>query len=97
MSTDWSKYAEPRDCRRRASAPQNNGVVALLVGGVRKCEQLSVKHTPAPGHKSHADVLGMPSADPHLMEVRHHLFKMVGPDGWAIRPDDPWVPDVPRR
>ena len=93
MSTDWAKYATAIDCRKRGSNPANNGVVQLAVEDVRACPPMSVRHTPRPQHRSHTDVMGIPQEKtPVQNKVRLHLFKMIGREGWAIRPDAPWTP-----
>ena len=50
MSTDWSRYATPKDTRARAlsSAPQDNGVISLNAGKVRGINRQRVEHTPKP-------------------------------------------------
>lgn len=60
MSTDWSKYATPKETRQRAvsSPAELNGVVSLRVGGVRALEGLTVQHDPLPTNRAHTEVHG---------------------------------------
>lgn len=57
MSTDWQKYASPIETRGRGVVPAENGVVSLLVGGVRSLPQV-VEHSPTDSNRAHADVVG---------------------------------------
>ena len=60
MSTDWEKYATPRDTRRRARQPEFNAVVSLHVGSVRQLPEQQVEHTPdvERDNRAHTDVYG---------------------------------------
>lgn len=60
MSTDWSKYAEPDDTRRRLGKPEDYAVIAMPVGKVRAIPNQNVTHTPDMVHnnRAHTDVAG---------------------------------------
>lgn len=60
MSTDWAKYATAQETRDRASVPQDNAVIRLNVGEVRKIRDQTVVHTPdiARRNRAHTDVYG---------------------------------------
>jgi len=69
MSTDWSRYATPWETRdrSRSSRPEDNGVISLEVGWVRRIYRQRVDHTPRfhqpedpadPNNRAHADVAG---------------------------------------
>jgi len=59
MSTDWSKYASPKETRERAPKPEDNGIVALHVGKIRSVP-LDVTHSPDKknNNRAHTDVIG---------------------------------------
>lgn len=70
MSTDWSKYAEPDQTRRRAlrSRPADNAIIGLNVGAVRAIPEQTVVHTPIqgdpdiPDNRAHTEVFGPKNA-----------------------------------
>ena len=92
MSTDWSKYSSPNETRNRANEPQNNGIVALIAGGVRAIPGLSVKHSPdvQRSNQAHTDIFGieMPHGNPpevRRTEIRQRLFAQFRE--WKLRPE----------
>jgi hypothetical protein len=76
MSVDWNKYASKEDTKRRAKNPANNAVVSLLVGGIRKIDDLDVRHTPEPTNRAHAEV-DLPDGREQLTEVRLLLYRLA--------------------
>ena len=60
MSTDWARYATPRQTRARAREPGKNAVVSLIVGEVSEVPGQRVEHTPdiERRNRSHTDVFG---------------------------------------
>jgi hypothetical protein len=78
MSVDWNKYASKEDAKRRARIPADNAVVSLIVGGIRKIDDLDVKHTPEPGNRSHSEV-DLPADREQLTEVRFLLNRLAVP------------------
>jgi hypothetical protein len=70
MSTDWSKYADPDQTRRRTlrSRPDDNAVIGLNVGAVRAIPEQTVVHAPIqddldiPDNCAHTEVFGPKNA-----------------------------------
>lgn len=77
MSTDWERYATPRETQKRGRVPAENGVVALPVGGVRSLPQV-VEHSPTDANRAHTDVIGEKTP-----EVRMMLRRLAA---WEIKP-----------
>ncbi len=85
MSTDWEKYSDAERTRQRAKkTPEENAVIALVVGEVRGVPGQTVVHTPLKpdgtkegkereGNRAHTDVVGEKKKDP---EVRKALKRM---------------------
>jgi hypothetical protein len=83
MSVDWNKYASKEDTKQRAKNPANNAVVSLSVGGIRKIDDLDVRHTPELSNRAHSEVY-LPDSREELTEVRlllHRLAEIVIPPG----------------
>jgi hypothetical protein len=78
MSVDWSKYSSKEDAKRRAKIPADNAVVSLLVGGIRKIDDLDVKHTPELDNRAHSEV-DLPDDREQLTEVRFLLNRLAVP------------------
>jgi hypothetical protein len=76
MSVDWSKYASREDAKRRAKVPADHAVVSLLVGGIRKIDDLDVKHTPEPDNRAHSEV-DLADNREQLTEVRFLLNRLA--------------------
>lgn len=72
MSTDWSRYATPEETRSRAKVASENGVIAMNAGKVRRIAGLTVRHSPLPDNRAHADVRGVYGAD--KVRVRAELL-----------------------
>ena len=72
MSTNWCKYSDPDTTRRQKVNWQDFGVIALMVGKVRKIPQ-TVEHTPAPDNQAHTDVIG----DKTAPSVRVRLSRLA--------------------
>jgi hypothetical protein len=74
MSTDWDRYSTPRDTRFRAKTPEDNLVIRLGVGAVRRVPRQAVIHSPdvQTKNRSHTDVVGPKQRDP---EVRIKLLE----------------------
>jgi|SRR5690242_5530869 len=81
MSTDWDKYSTAEETQKRVqrSAPEDNGVLSLNVGGVRQISPLTVEHTPQPENRAHSEVFGDKKKDP---EVRLKLKRLAQ---WVIK------------
>jgi hypothetical protein len=89
ISTDWEKYSTPDETRNRAAVPDDNGVVALVVGAVRAFEGLSVLHSPDEQrqNRAHSDILGLDKLDAiKKNEARLMLLNHVRSIGWVISP-----------
>jgi hypothetical protein len=71
MSADWQKYSTPEETRARARKPHENGVIAMVAGGVRSCGLL-VEHDPIPVNRAHTEVIGIKTT-----EVRFKLFRLA--------------------
>jgi hypothetical protein len=83
MSTDWSKYANPAECRNRATSPaEMNGVVRMIVGKVEAISGLFVKHTPdwERRNRAHADVVVKRVTADQFTEIRRRL---LGATAWV--------------
>jgi len=78
MSTDWERYSTPSETKERSPAPEDHGVVRLLVRGVRNLPGQTVCHRPEPQNRAHTDVLG-----PKDEEVRLKLARL---STWALIP-----------
>jgi len=71
MSTDWEKYSDPEQTRLRAtSQPNENGVLSMVTGEVRKIPGLLVEHSPQPDNRAHTDVTG--KKDPQIRVLRNY-------------------------
>ena len=93
MSTDWEKYSTAEKSRNRATQPEENGVIALIAGGVRRIEGLAVRHSPdiASDNQAHTDILGVESpkcVPPKVRKtvIRACLFKQF--NKWELLPPD---------
>jgi len=76
MSVDWDKYSSPEQTKQRArKSPENNAVISLSVGGIRKIEQLDVVHRPEPDNQAHSEV-DLPTNE-ELTEVRVKLRRLA--------------------
>ncbi len=74
MSVDWQKYcASPGDAQRQGKVPEDNAILALIVGDVRAIAGLTVVHTPDSlrGNRAHVDVVG-----PKTERVRSRLLEI---------------------
>lgn len=105
MSTDWCKYATPEQthARGRSDAQKDNGVVALMVSGVRSLYQQEVVHSPwyrdpevseNPNNRAHTDVTGPKSAKEasgpdERVEVLGVRSGFVELSKWEIEPSAP--------
>lgn len=75
MSTDWDRYSTAEEARARARNPTANGIVRLLVRGVREIGQV-VEHAPiqptatSPGNRAHTDVIGEKTTEARLKLLR---------------------------
>jgi hypothetical protein len=65
MSTEWNKYADAQDTKKRAAVlfrkdpdPAHYAVVALRAVDVRALKTQEIRHTPRPSNRSHTDVFG---------------------------------------
>lgn len=78
ISANWAKYCPtPDDSRKLAVRNPDVGVVALVVGNVRKIP-LSVTHTPSSRDRSHVTIGGAETA-----EAREKLTRIAT---WEIKP-----------
>ncbi len=103
MSTDWSRDATPAQTRNRAarSAPADNAILALAVGGVRAIPDQSVVHSAIsgdpelPDNRAHCDVFG-----PKNMETRARyrlIYRLVIPLDVGADRDSRSNADAPAR
>ena len=59
VSVEWSRHSDPEKCRSHTDRPlEPAGVVKLLVGAVRRIDQLKVKHRPEVERPEHSLILG---------------------------------------
>lgn len=83
MSTDWSKYSNPRETRNRAKHyggdPNNYGIIGMNVGETRKIENQTVDHDPQPENRAHTNVNGEKTT-----EARLKLYRIFS---WVISPE----------
>lgn len=83
MSVNWNKYASKEETKQQSKNPANNAVMSLPVGGIRKIQDLDVKHTPKPSNRAHSEI-NLPENREQLTEVRvllHRLAEIVVPLG----------------
>jgi hypothetical protein len=59
MSVDWERYSSAEECRNRARSPNDNAVLRLNVGAMRKIEGLTVEHEPKQDNRAHSNVSGL--------------------------------------
>ena len=76
MSANWDRYASPDETRKQAKNPNDNAVIRMPVGGVRKIDSLRVDHTPEPGNRAHAEVTGFPDSAEEITEIRVLLLRI---------------------
>lgn len=84
MSTDWSKYATPRETRARARAPERNAVIEMVVDQVRRIPEQVVQHAPYAERRAHTNVKGPKKAKFSGTQVRYMLWRI---SRWAIELD----------
>jgi hypothetical protein len=89
MSVDWERYSSAEDTRGRALSPDENGVIALVTGDVRRIEGLSVEHEPLRSNRAHSGIHGLTlpgslPAEESKTKRRALLLGLV--DGWQIDP-----------
>lgn len=84
MSTDWSKYATPEECRTRARGPDDNGVIEMGAGGIeQEIPEQKVEHTPIQGRddipddRAHTDVIGPKEEDPETQVLFSRKCRLV--------------------
>lgn len=76
MSVNWDKYASAQETRSQAKTPDDNAILSLNVGSIRKINGLDVKHTPESENRAHSDV-NLPSRGEELTEVRVLLHRIA--------------------
>jgi hypothetical protein len=77
MSVDWDKYCSKEETKQRAKKnPEKNAVLSLSVGGIRKIDDLDVKHRPEPDNRAHSEV-DLPANREKLTEVRLLLKRLA--------------------
>jgi hypothetical protein len=77
MSVNWNKYASAEDTRQQARKnPEQNAVISLLVGGIRKIRDLDVKHMPDYSNRAHSEII-LPTDDEDLTEARVMLHRLA--------------------
>jgi hypothetical protein len=89
MSVDWERYSSAEDTRGRAPNPDENGVIALITGDVRRIEGLSVEHEPLRSNRAHSGIHGLTlpgslPAEESKTKRRSLLLDLV--NGWEIDP-----------
>ena len=77
MSTNWELYSSAQATRNQATKPEENGVIAFYVGGLRNIG-LTVNHAPLVDNRAHTDVKGLRDED---VEIR---AKMLDLFSWEI-------------
>ena len=82
MSADWNKYSTPEETRQRAPKPDDNGVVQMIVGELRKVPRVRVEHAPdlETRNRAHAEVYG--PDEKRDQEVRLKLLRLCE---WVVR------------
>lgn len=85
MSTDWDRYSDAWQTRLRARSPQDNAVLSLNAGDVRKVPNQRVQHTPdtARENRAHTDVFGPKGPEERLLLTR--LARMVIPQPTPVK------------
>jgi hypothetical protein len=76
MSVDWDKYSTQEETKQRAKRPDENAVISLIVGAVRKIDDLDVKHTPEANNRAHSEV-DLPNSREELNKVRLLLYRVA--------------------
>jgi hypothetical protein len=82
MSTDWEKYATPDQTKGRAKEPQDNAVISMVAGDVRRVPRQSIEHDPQPENRAHTEVAGEKDKkkNPEARVKFSRIWK------WEIRP-----------
>jgi hypothetical protein len=90
ISVDWEKYSRAEDTRGRGqSLPNENGVIALVTGDVRRIEGLSVEHEPLRSNRAHSGIHGLrrPGSLPAEESKTKRRYLLLGlVKGWEIDP-----------
>ncbi|OQX09464.1 MAG: hypothetical protein BWK80_46855 [Desulfobacteraceae bacterium IS3] len=81
MSVDWEKYSTPVNSILRSKIPEDNGIVSLMAGNIRKID-LEVTHKPSEKNRSHSIVKGRNKKIQDDPEIRLKLMKM---SKWEIQ------------
>ena len=66
ISTDWEKYAEPRDSLSRAPENFKGGVIDLKVAQVLEIPNQTVEHTPSNVNQAHTSIKGQKDEEERL-------------------------------
>ena len=92
MSVDWEKYSTAEESRNRARYPERVGILALITGGVRSIEDLTVLHDPDEerDNRAHSGVHGIldpNAANPEVRKtmIRSKLFALF--NRWLLEPE----------
>nr|WP_294860554.1 hypothetical protein [uncultured Fluviicola sp.] len=82
LSVDWSEYSTPKESLERAKVPENNGIISMLVFGIRQTPlPLNLSHVPEELNYSHSEIFGIPPRKPSDMGVR---VKLMDLSNWEI-------------
>jgi hypothetical protein len=77
LSVDWDRYSTSYETRARAKKPEQNAVVSLVVGEIRRIrEGLDVIHSPIPENRAHSEV-NLPGPGAEQTEVRIKLSRLA--------------------
>ena len=79
MSTDWHKYSSAKESLQRARKPEENGIIEMVAGDIRRIPSQEVEHTPDidSNNRAHSDVVGEKDTEARLK------FRRISK--WAFR------------
>jgi hypothetical protein len=91
MSVDWEEYSTAEESRNRAGHPERVGILALVAGGVRSVDELTVLHEPDEErrNRAHSGVHGitdLAAENPGVRKtmIRAKLFALF--NQWLLEP-----------
>ncbi len=78
VSVNWDRYATAEDTQQQARKdPDDNGIIRMPVVGIRRINNLTVKHTPLVQNRSHADVGPFSDHREEITETRVLLLRIA--------------------
>jgi len=71
MSTDWSEYSTPEETLQRATSKvEDNVVIQMEVGKVRKIPNQIIEHTPQDDNRAHTEIFGEKDEEARVQFIR---------------------------